>query len=192
MMLNPLAPMLEGLRLASSTTTICFAPLVETGAQGERPGVDALVSRLQRCLGRRDAHGRAADLPSQPRRNSRSTYEGATVADGRVEFQQVWKKFRRGELHDSLRDLVPAPRSRLFRRTPRARRAQRAGVLGGAGRLVLGAARGGARHHRPERRRQVDHPQAADPDPAADAGPLRHPRPRRRADRDRRRAFTRI
>ena len=37
---------------------------------------------------------------------------------GRVEFQQVWKKFRRGELHDSLRDLVPDIASRLFRRKP--------------------------------------------------------------------------
>jgi lipopolysaccharide transport system ATP-binding protein len=38
------------------------------------------------------------------------------VPDGRIEFQHVWKKFRRGELHDSLRDLVPAVASRLFRR----------------------------------------------------------------------------
>ena len=32
------------------------------------------------------------------------------MAEGRVAFQHVWKKFRRGELHDSLRDLVPARR----------------------------------------------------------------------------------
>jgi ABC-type polysaccharide/polyol phosphate transport system ATPase subunit len=38
------------------------------------------------------------------------------VADGRVAFQQVWKKFRRGEMHDSLRDLVPHMASRLFKR----------------------------------------------------------------------------
>jgi ABC-type polysaccharide/polyol phosphate transport system ATPase subunit len=38
------------------------------------------------------------------------------VADGRVAFQQVWKKFRRGEVHDSLRDLVPHMASRLFKR----------------------------------------------------------------------------
>jgi len=38
------------------------------------------------------------------------------VAEGRVAFQQVWKKFRRGEFHDSLRDLIPAAASRLFRR----------------------------------------------------------------------------
>ena len=25
-----------------------------------------------------------------------------------VDFDHVWKKFRRGEVHDSLRDLIPA------------------------------------------------------------------------------------
>jgi ABC-type polysaccharide/polyol phosphate transport system ATPase subunit len=38
------------------------------------------------------------------------------VAEGRVAFQHVWKKFRRGEFHDSLRDLIPDVASRLFRR----------------------------------------------------------------------------
>ena len=38
------------------------------------------------------------------------------MAEGRVAFQQVWKKFRRGEVHDSLRDLIPHAASRLFRR----------------------------------------------------------------------------
>jgi ABC-type polysaccharide/polyol phosphate transport system ATPase subunit len=38
------------------------------------------------------------------------------VAEGRVAFQHVWKKFRRGEFHDSLRDLVPHVASRLLRR----------------------------------------------------------------------------
>jgi ABC-type polysaccharide/polyol phosphate transport system ATPase subunit len=37
-----------------------------------------------------------------------------------IEFDGVWKKFRRGERHDSLRDLVPSIAKRLFRRgTPR-------------------------------------------------------------------------
>jgi ABC-type polysaccharide/polyol phosphate transport system ATPase subunit len=40
------------------------------------------------------------------------------VAAARVEFQHVWKKFRRGEVHDSLRDLVPHLASRLLRRAP--------------------------------------------------------------------------
>jgi lipopolysaccharide transport system ATP-binding protein len=37
---------------------------------------------------------------------------------GSVVFEGVWKKFRRGERHDSLRDLVPALVSRLTRRGP--------------------------------------------------------------------------
>ena len=36
------------------------------------------------------------------------------MAEGLIEFQHVWKKFRRGEFHDSLRDLVPALASTLF------------------------------------------------------------------------------
>ncbi|HMF96230.1 MAG TPA: ABC transporter ATP-binding protein [Vicinamibacterales bacterium] len=35
---------------------------------------------------------------------------------GRVVFEHVWKKFRRGERHDSLRDLVPALARGLLRR----------------------------------------------------------------------------
>ena len=37
---------------------------------------------------------------------------------GSVVFEHVWKKFRRGERHDTLRDLVPAMLSRLTRRRP--------------------------------------------------------------------------
>jgi ABC-type polysaccharide/polyol phosphate transport system ATPase subunit len=37
-----------------------------------------------------------------------------SVPNGRIEFQHVWKKFRRGELHDSLRDLVPHLATRVF------------------------------------------------------------------------------
>jgi lipopolysaccharide transport system ATP-binding protein len=37
-----------------------------------------------------------------------------------VDFQGVWKKFRRGERHDSLRDLIPATARRLVRRSPAA------------------------------------------------------------------------
>ncbi|HXS23094.1 MAG TPA: polysaccharide ABC transporter ATP-binding protein [Gemmatimonadales bacterium] len=36
-----------------------------------------------------------------------------------VEVRDLWKKFRRGELHDSLRDLVPALARRLVGRVPR-------------------------------------------------------------------------
>jgi len=35
-----------------------------------------------------------------------------------VVFEGVWKKFRRGERHDSLRDLIPNTVGRLFRRRP--------------------------------------------------------------------------
>jgi ABC-type polysaccharide/polyol phosphate transport system ATPase subunit len=38
------------------------------------------------------------------------------MPDGRIEFAGVWKKFRRGERHDSLRDLVPALAAALLRR----------------------------------------------------------------------------
>jgi lipopolysaccharide transport system ATP-binding protein len=38
------------------------------------------------------------------------------VADAGVVVDQMWKKFRRGERHDSLRDLVPAITGTLFRR----------------------------------------------------------------------------
>ena len=38
---------------------------------------------------------------------------------GLIEFQHVWKKFRRGEFHDSLRDIVPALASQLFGRQRR-------------------------------------------------------------------------
>ncbi len=35
-----------------------------------------------------------------------------------VTFEQVWKKFRRGERHDSLRDLIPAVARRVLRQSP--------------------------------------------------------------------------
>lgn len=38
-----------------------------------------------------------------------------------VSFAGVWKKFRRGERHDSLRDLIPATAKRMLGRTPAAR-----------------------------------------------------------------------
>src|SRR5262245_37296400 len=41
------------------------------------------------------------------------------MSDGLIRFDGVWKKFRRGERHDSLRDLIPAMGRALTRR-PRA------------------------------------------------------------------------
>src|SRR5688572_26904738 len=40
------------------------------------------------------------------------------MANAGVVFENVWKKFRRGESHDSLRDLAPALMRRLLRRQP--------------------------------------------------------------------------
>jgi lipopolysaccharide transport system ATP-binding protein len=40
------------------------------------------------------------------------------MAPPRIVFDRVWKKFRRGEPHDSLRDLIPAVASALFRASP--------------------------------------------------------------------------
>ena len=37
------------------------------------------------------------------------------MPEARVVFDQVWKKFRRGEPHDSLRDLIPAMAAGIFR-----------------------------------------------------------------------------
>ena len=39
---------------------------------------------------------------------------------GLIQFEGVWKKFRRGERHDSLRDLLPALARGLIRRRPAA------------------------------------------------------------------------
>ena len=41
-------------------------------------------------------------------------------APGRMVFDRVWKKFNRGSMHDSLRDLIPAAASRLLGRGPKA------------------------------------------------------------------------
>lgn len=40
------------------------------------------------------------------------------MAEPVITFDGVWKKFRRGERHDSLRDLIPALVSRAWRRAP--------------------------------------------------------------------------
>ena len=38
------------------------------------------------------------------------------MAEAAIVFEGVWKKFRRGEHHDSLRDLIPSLAKRMFRR----------------------------------------------------------------------------
>ena len=81
-----------------------------------------------------------------------------------ITFERVWKRFSRIERHRALRDLIPS----LVRRAVRRARAQAGRILGAQGRLSRDATRRGARHHRPERRRQVHRPQAPDKSPAAD------------------------
>ncbi len=40
------------------------------------------------------------------------------MSNGRVEFSRVWKKFRSGEIHNRLRDFIPALATRALRRRP--------------------------------------------------------------------------
>ncbi len=47
------------------------------------------------------------------------------MSDIALEFDNVWKKFRRGEMYDSLRDLIPAVARNLFRRPDRAELGER-------------------------------------------------------------------
>ena len=42
------------------------------------------------------------------------------MSQPRVLFDRVWKKFRRGERHDSLRDLIPSALRKVTGRGPRA------------------------------------------------------------------------
>ena len=39
--------------------------------------------------------------------------------EGRIVFENVWKRFRRGSVHDSLRELIPATLARVLGRAPR-------------------------------------------------------------------------
>src|SRR6266850_2087606 len=54
----------------------------------------------------------AGRLPRRPRRARRL----ALMATPGIELDGVWKKFRRGERHDSLRDLLPGTLGRIWRR----------------------------------------------------------------------------
>jgi len=50
--------------------------------------------------------------------SSPNTCDASMTAPG-IEVRGVWKKFRRGEIHDSLRDLVPALARRVLGRIPK-------------------------------------------------------------------------
>src|SRR5262245_32017420 len=43
------------------------------------------------------------------------------MSDIAIEVSHLWKKFRRGEIHDSIRDLMPALLRRMVRREPKKR-----------------------------------------------------------------------
>ena len=59
--------------------------------------------------------------------SERSTALSTRATTPGIEFHQVWKKFRTGEVHDSLRDLIPALGRRLAGRAPRSDELTKAG-----------------------------------------------------------------
>ena len=104
------------------------------------------------------------------------------MTDTALEFQHVFKKFRRGEGHDSLRDLIPA----LFRKTFQAQREKRfkdKRVLGLEGRILPGGQGGGARNRWAERIREKHHPEDPQRNPEADRRNHAGERPDQRVDR---------
>ena len=100
---------------------------------------------------------------------------------------------RRRARHRTLRDTLVQRRQAADRAHPPPRRgdASRRGALGLAGRRPRGARGRGARHHRPQRRRQEHAAQGALAHHRADRGPSRAARPRRQPARGGHRAFTR-
>ena len=147
--LNPMTPIIEAYR-----AVLLYGQLPPAGPfAATAVAVDPRAVRRLADLPPRRVHVRGEHLMSRP----------AVVFDG------VWKKFRRGERHDSLRDLIPGSVGAAARPVAAGRdELTRQGVLGGSRRVVRGRPGRGARHHRPERRRQVDDPEAADPDSPAD------------------------
>ncbi len=124
MELNPLTPILDGYRavllVGQSPFTPAFRPRHPYFAGAGLRGVaDVSPRRI-------------------PVRGERVTMKPAVVFDG------VWKKFRRGERHDSLRDLIPSMARRVLGRVAhvRSRRVER--VLGAEGGLVFEVAPGEA------------------------------------------------
>ena len=136
------------------------------------------------CRARRGARCRLRGCSSTaPSSSSRRTSDMAP----RVVFDGVWKKFQARRASRQPAGSHPGAWSAGLRRRAPERRARR--VLGAARRLVRGRSPGEALgHHRPQRRRQVHDPQAADAHPASPlAGRSRRAGPRRRAHRGRRR-----
>ena len=86
------------------------------------------------------------------------------AAAATIEVDGLGKRYRIGQLqsgYGTLRDSLAHAGRRLLGRE---HKQHVRGDLGGQGRLLLGEPGRGARHHRPQRRRQVDAAQAPDAD----------------------------
>ena len=147
--LNPMTPIIDAYRASSCSGTLPPAGLL-------------LAPAWSRCALLIVALGSVSTAPNS---SSRRTSD----VEPPVVFDSVWKKFRRGERHDSLRDLIPALVRRAHPAAARRRELARREFWALQDVSFEVRPRRGARHHRPERRRQVDDAEAADADPEADA-----------------------
>ena len=93
------------------------------------------------------------------------------MAESVIAFDGVWKKFRRGEHHDSLRRDWCPPRPALDLRC--ANRSSTPTNFGASQRLVRGQAGSGAGDHRTERRRKIDRAESPDAHPQPTRGTAR-------------------
>ena len=165
-MLNPLTGILEGLRLRWWRGTICSSDHGDrerrTARRSGIRGSSSTPRYLDRgviALGARDVPPAAAVL-----RRIRVTID----TDVAIGMDAVWKKFHRGERHDSLRDLIPPSRgdsAGCAAGEPSSGRR----LLGAARCVLRGEARRRARDHRTQRRRQVDTAQDSHAPSASDA-----------------------
>ena len=170
--LNPMTPIIDAYRVGAAARARCPSRPVRGAAHavGRAPG------------------GRAGSRFTGPNLRLRRASNGDRQ---RSSFEHVWKKFRRGERHDSLRDLVPSLVAALPAGTP-ARASGDAGVLGGAGCVVRGRAGEALGIIGPNGAGKSTTLKLLTPDPAADPRPLRAAGPRRRAHRGRGRRSIRI
>src|SRR4051812_5764660 len=85
------------------------------------PPMVSLGPRLRRDVRLCAADDRPGDVSPLGAEVRGVRVNACSTSERRIEFQHVWKSFRRGEVYDSVRDLVPAFVSRLL--SPRAGRA---------------------------------------------------------------------
>ncbi len=103
MLALPLTPFIEGIDAVDRAWAQLVAHArVTDGARAGR-GVDAVDAAVRGGARRGDGRNRAAGLPSRL-----GAFRGDGVMESRLIFDGVWKRFRRGQVHDSLRDLIPA------------------------------------------------------------------------------------